>query len=117
MPNCVESKSSTERWCAPHTAQAKQKLPKDWGIVLVNNVYLYLNPELMTAQFNHPGSKGELALPRTSKALPDKPRKGFPAIFLTEPQPSDLLRGWEQCLAVPDWKNPSQGVCAFLCVG
>jgi hypothetical protein len=114
VPNCVESKSSTEKWCAPHAAQTTQKLPKEWAMALVNNIPVYLNVTLMTAQYNHPGPKADEALGRSGTSVIEKPRKGFPAIFIIEPQPGDLLKGWEQCLAVPDVKNPREGLCAFL---
>jgi hypothetical protein len=61
-PENTCSKSSTEKWCPPHTAQSQQKMPKNFAIVLVNGVHLYLDLVQQTAQYNHPGPKGEVGL-------------------------------------------------------
>jgi hypothetical protein len=83
VPGCLESKSSTDPLCEIHAAAKTQPLPKNWLCVTVeNSVPLYLNTKLFCAQYDHPGAKGEKANPNTSKRKAEKPKKGYPTVFL-----------------------------------
>lgn len=83
VPSCSDSKSSSDALCENHMQQREQPLPKNWSLVtLSSEVPVYLNLKLFTAQYDHPGAKGENAKPNTTKRKLDKPKKGFPLLFL-----------------------------------
>jgi len=99
---CKNTKSNTEDFCEIHKTSLAMDLPKKWAKVEVNKVFLWLNIKTQVAQFRHPGEKAINALPRLSKLMMIKPKKGAPTHFIVSPQPPDLPDPWEQILAVPD---------------
>eukprot|EP00054_Salpingoeca_dolichothecata_P014954 m.85200 g.85200 ORF g.85200 m.85200 type:complete len:633 (-) comp21251_c0_seq2:242-2140(-) len=105
-PGCKESKSNKERVCEVHTAMAQQKLPKGWILGTVESgIFIYVDTKHLCCQYNHPGPKGEKALPRTSISPPKKPSKGMPLVAIILPQPENMPEGWEQVLVVPVAKS------------
>lgn len=82
-PGCAESKSNTEPVCQSHQTQASADLPKGWlSGVCDDGVTMYFNTKWQTVQYDHPGQKLGKALPRTSKVPAEKPKKGFPILFV-----------------------------------
>jgi hypothetical protein len=86
VPACKLSKSSTEKICETCAAARAVPLPKAWiCLELETGVPVYLDFKNFVAQYNHPGSKGETARPRSSRRKPERPRKGFPLLFWYDP--------------------------------
>eukprot|EP00055_Hartaetosiga_balthica_P001006 m.138003 g.138003 ORF g.138003 m.138003 type:complete len:601 (-) comp12910_c0_seq1:117-1919(-) len=90
-----------------------EKLPKHFArcYFKAEDKTAFLNKTTFVAQYDYPGLKGEGAKARLSSSPIVKPAKGAPHMFVVEPQPQDMVEGWEQCIAITpgkkvDWEHP-----------
>ncbi len=82
-PHCANSKSSSDKVCEAHAANALLPLPKHFLKELFPKLgaTIYLNKKTQVAQWDYPGPKGENSLVRTSSHPLPKPAKGIPTLY------------------------------------